>query len=190
MKRVFCSILLLLFLASAAAAQSLAESAQKEKERRESLKGKPGVVVTNADLSKTQKKPSVSLTSSAAGPEGAAAAQPVGGEAEAGSSEANRDAAERQADIQKRYDDKKVELETKAARAKERTGLLDLKLKSLQQQFYSFGNMQTKDQVQRQIAETYQTLQAAAAEQAKTKNELDRFLELGAKDKAAAAGIK
>jgi thioesterase domain-containing protein len=108
----------------------------------------------------------------------------------AGAVEAKRLEAAHQAEIQKRFDEKKAELEAKAALSKERTELLDLKLKSLQQQFYSFGNMQTKDLIQKQIVETYQTLQAAAAEQARARDELDKFLELGAKDKAAAAGIK
>jgi hypothetical protein len=60
----------------------------------------------------------------------------------------------------------------------------------LQQQFYSFGNMQSKAVIQQQIADTYQMLQAAAGEQARAKAELDKFLELGAKDKAVAVGIK
>ena len=48
-----------LFAASLVAAQSVAEAAKKEKERRENLKGKTTQVVTNADLAKTQKKPAV-----------------------------------------------------------------------------------------------------------------------------------
>ncbi len=188
MKKALCAILLPLILASAATAQSLVEAAQKEKERRETLKGKPGVVVTNADLSKTKKKPAVAVPAAGAAAEGPAGTQAEGGAA--GAAEAKRLEAAHQAEIQKRFDEKKAELEAKAALSKERTELLDLKLKSLQQQFYSFGNMQTKDLIQKQIAETYQTLQTAAAEQARARDELDKFLELGAKDKAAAAGIK
>jgi hypothetical protein len=187
-KKALCAILLPLFLASAATAQSLAEAAQKEKERREILKGKPGVVVTNADLSKNKKKPMVAIPPAEAAAEGPAGTQ-VAGDA-AGAAQAKLLETARQAEIQKRFDEKKTDLESKAALSKERTELLNLKLKSLQQQFYTFANMQTKDQIQKQITETYQTLQAAAVEEARAKDELDRFLELGAKDKAAAAGIK
>ena len=187
MKKSICAFLLPVFLASAVSAQTIAEAAQKEKERRETLKGKLGVVVTNADLSKIRKKPSVAPPLGGTGAEA-----PVGTQAgdAAAAAEANRAESDRQAEIRKRFDEKKAELEAKAAQSKERTELLSLKLKSLQQQFYTFANMQTKDVIQQQIVETYRTLQAAAAEQARAKTELDKFLELGAKDKAAAAGIK
>lgn len=186
-KKIICAFILPILLASTLAAQTLAEAAQKEKERRETLKGKAGVVVTNADLAKTRKKPSASFPAGGAGAEGPAGTQAADA---AGAAEANRVEADRQAEIRKRFDEKKAELEAKAAQSKERAELLNLKLKSLQQQFYTFANMQTKDVIQRQIAETYQMLQAAVAEQARAKAELDRFLEIGAKDKAAAAGIK
>jgi hypothetical protein len=187
LKRTICALLLPLFLASAATAQTLAEAAQKEKERREAMKSKPGVVVTNADLAKTRKKPAAAFPAGGAGTEA-----PPGTQAEdAGvAAEANRIEADRQAEIRKRFDEKKAALEARATQAKERAELLDLKLKSLQQQFHTYANMQTKDRVQQQIVETYQVLQAAAAEQVRAKAELDQFLETGAKDKAAAAGIK
>jgi hypothetical protein len=186
-KKTICALVLPILLASAATAQTLAEAAQKEKERRETLKGKSGVVVTNADLARTRKKPSVAVPV-----EGTGAESPAGTQAAdaAGTAAANRIEADRQAEIRKRFDEKKAELEAKAAQSKERTELLDLKLKSLRQQFYTFANMQTKDAIQQQIAETYRMLQVAAVEQARAKAELDAFLELGAKDKAAAAGIK
>ncbi len=49
--------ILVLTLIQLAPAQSLAEAAKKEKERRESLKGKSALIVTNANLRGTKKKP-------------------------------------------------------------------------------------------------------------------------------------
>ena len=63
-------------------------------------------------------------------------------------------------------------------------------LKSLQQRFFTFNSMQTKDKIQQEIAQAYQMLQAAAAEQVRTKDDLANFLELAGRDKAAAVGIK
>jgi tRNA U34 5-carboxymethylaminomethyl modifying GTPase MnmE/TrmE len=176
-KRILSAIFLSLVLASFAAAQTMAEAAQKEKERREELKGKAVVVVTNADLSKTRKKVS------AAGPAAESdAVAKIAGDAAA------TDA--RQAEIDKKYAEMKADLEAKAASAKERAELLDLKLKSLQQRFFTFNSMQTKDKIQQEIAQAYQMLQAAAAEQVRTKDDLANFLELAGRDKAAAVGIK
>jgi hypothetical protein len=177
-KRILSAIFLSLVLASFAAAQTMAEAAQKEKERREELKGKAVVVVTNADLSKTRKKVS------AAGP----AAESDAVAKIAGDAAATADA--RQAEIDKKYAEMKADLEAKAASAKERAELLDLKLKSLQQRFFTFNSMQTKDKIQQEIAQAYQMLQAAAAEQVRTKDDLANFLELAGRDKAAAVGIK
>jgi hypothetical protein len=181
-KRTLGAILLPLLLASFAAAQTVADAAKQERERREELKGKASVVVTNADLSRTKKK--VSATASPAGPQ---AENEAGGKA-AGGDAAAADA--RQAEIDKKYLEMRTDLEGKTAKAKERAELLDLKMKSLQQRFFTFNNMQMKSQIQQEIAQTYQTLQAATAEQAKAKDDLEKFLALAARDKAAAVGIK
>jgi outer membrane lipoprotein-sorting protein len=185
-KKALCAILLPLFLASFAAAQTVVEAAKKEKERREDIKAKASVVVTNADLTKTKKKASTTAPFSVPPAEGE-----IAGKAVVVAATANADAeAQRQAEIAKRYLEMKAELEDKAAKTKERTELLDLKLKSLQQRFFTFNSMQSKDQVQQEIAQTYQTLQAAAAEQVKAKDDLEKFLALAARDKAAAVGIR
>lgn len=56
---IFVSFLCLVFLS----AQSLVEMANKEKERREQLKGKNVKIITNADLKQMTKKPAVTVTS-------------------------------------------------------------------------------------------------------------------------------
>jgi hypothetical protein len=183
-KRTLGAILLPLLLASFAAAQTVADAAKQERERREELKGKASVVVTNADLSRTKKK--VSATASPAGPQ---AENEAGGKA-AGGDAAAAEADARQAEIDKKYLEMRTDLEGKTAKAKERAELLDLKMKSLQQRFFTFNNMQMKSQIQQEVAQTYQTLQAATAEQAKAKDDLEKFLALAARDKAAAVGIK
>lgn len=183
MKRIIVAIVVGSVVAAFAAAQTTAEAAAKEKERREAMRGKTVTPVTNADLSKTKGKPAVDLP-----PAGDAQPQVDAGEAER---KKKADAESRlKGEIEKKFQEMKTELEDRAAKAKERAGLLDLKLRSLQQKFMTFNSMQTKDQVQREIAQAYQMLQAAGAEQAKAKDDLDTFLALAAKDKAAAVGIK
>jgi len=184
MNRILAVLVLSMLAASLVSAQTVAEAAQKEKERRGGLQGKTVTTVSNADLSKTKKKP--------------AAASPAAGDAQTQAAAGNEAAAKAKADadgrlktdIEKKYLEMKADLENRVAASKERVELLDLKLKSLQQKFMSFNSMQTKDQVQREIAQTYQVLQAAGAEQVKAKDDLEKFLALAARDKAAAVGIK
>ena len=64
LKRVIAVFSLPLFLSSFLLSQSLVELAKKEKERREKLKGKKTIVVTNYDLKKVKKKPAVSIRQS------------------------------------------------------------------------------------------------------------------------------
>ena len=72
-----------LLLVSMLWSQDLSEAAKKEKERREAVKGKKAVVVTNTDLSAVKKKPNVADegADAAVEPEGAPAeqAQPAEG---------------------------------------------------------------------------------------------------------------
>lgn len=60
LKRVIAVLSLPLFLSSFLLSQSVVELAKKEKERREKLKGKKTIVVTNYDLKKVKKRPAVS----------------------------------------------------------------------------------------------------------------------------------
>jgi len=190
-KKTIAALALLLFMSTLASAQSLAEVTKKEKERRENLKGKSSTVVTNADLAKTKKKPSVTQTNPVppAGGEAAAATAAPTAAQETGPG-TDKAAADLRAEAQKKYEEKKAGLEDKWAKAKEMVDLLNLKMNALWQQFYSFNSMTPKDQIQKAISETYQKFQAAQAEEAKAKEELDKFLALGPKEKFLAAGIK
>lgn len=172
--------ILLLGMAASASGQDLASAAKKEKERREALKSKTAAAVTNADLSKVKKKASVELAQTEtpatppAGQEGAPpaaepASKPTAVPAEPGkgvrlNAEEGADTEVQRAQIQDKYD-----------RAKERLEFLTLKMRALQQQYYSFNTMQSKTVVQKDIAETNLKLQAATAEEASLKKELDDF---------------
>lgn len=54
-KKISASLVFILFCASLIYPQSLVELAKKEKERRAKLRGKPSIVLTNADLKKIKK---------------------------------------------------------------------------------------------------------------------------------------
>jgi len=183
--KILTAAVLALVLAQFAPGQSLTETAKKEKERRESLKGKAGVVVTNADLAGIKKKPAVTPQAPAEGEKPAAAAKP--GEPSAGEA---TPPADLQTEARNKFEEKKSELEGRLSKAKELVELLNLKMSALQQQFYSFNSMTAKDQVQKQLSETLQKLKAAQAEEAKIKDELDKVLAQAVKDKLAPAAIK
>jgi len=185
--KILSAAVLALFLAQFAPGQSLTEAAKKEKERRESLKGKAGVVVTNADLAGTKKKPAVALQTPAEGEKPAAipavkSVEPSSGEA--------APPVDLQTEAKKKFDEKKSELEGRLSKAKEMVELLDLKMNALRQQFYSFNSMTSKDQIQKQISETYQKLQAAQTEEKNLKDELDKILAQGLKGPFPPASIK
>ena len=184
--KIIAAAVLAIFLAQPAPGQSLTEAAKKEKERRESLKGKAGVVVTNADLAGIKKKPAI-----AANPQTPAESEKPGGGAEPREPSAGEAAppADPRIEAGKKFDEKKFELEVRLSKAKELVELLNLKMNALQQQFYSFNSMTAKDQVQKQLSETLQRLQAAQAEEAKVKDELDKVLAQGVKDKFPPAAI-
>jgi hypothetical protein len=185
--KIIAAAVLAISLAQPAPGQSLAEAAKKEKERRESLKGKAGVIVTNADLAGTKKKPAIAVNpqTPAESEKPAAAAKP----GEPSAVEAAPPADPR-IEAGKKFDEKKSELEGRLSKAKELVELLNLKMSALQQQFYSFNSMTAKDQVQKQLSDTLQKLQAAQAEEAKIKDELDKVLAQAVKDKLAPAAIK
>ncbi len=159
--------------------QTVAEAAKKEKERREALKGKTATVVTNADLVRTKKKPAVTLqTEDEKPPEErlsgrTAFPQPLA------AAPAERSPQEIRAERAERFEQGKLEIETRLKAAREMISLLKLKMAALQQQFYNFSNTTSRDQIQREISETYLKLQAASGEEARIKDELDKFVTAG-----------
>jgi len=165
---------LLLAVGTSLSAQDLASAARKEKERRAALKNRPTITVTNADLENMKKKAAfVGAENAEAVPVGeegkpaqtekkptAVAAEP----ADAVNVDNVPDLAAARADLQAKYD-----------RAKEHRDYLDLKMRALMQQLYSFNTMESKEKVQRDIADTRVMLQAAEADEAQLKKDLDDF---------------
>jgi hypothetical protein len=154
--------------------QTVIEAAKKEKERRDSVKGIPVVVVTNADLIRTKKKPAVIQPSAEAASTGVtsvpAATAPRPSPVPAAAPPYQNIKAEQA----KLFEQEKTDIEGRLKAAGEYVSLLKLKMTALQQQFYNFSNTTSRDQIQKDISETYQKLQAASAEEAKIKAELDR----------------
>lgn len=163
----------LLGMAPGLGAQSLVELARKEKERRESLKDRKTVVVTNEDLAKVTKTPAIETSGVSAIlniiPEGereaesepqtpvrriiprVAASGPVflkDGEPMDSPSPPG-DPAER------------------LRKAEEMVELLTLKMNALWQKFYNMDDMTTQDLVQQEISDTYEKLVKAQEEAAR-----------------------
>lgn len=160
------SAVLLFGLSQGLWSQSLVELARKEKERRESLKGQVGAVVTNEDLAKVTKTPAIEtsgvavipetiLESETASEEGAAVQGPiyriiprvappgpalVGEGASGDQTSSSGDPAEQ------------------LRRAEEMVELLTLKMNALWQKFYNMDDMTTQDLVQQEISDTYEKL--------------------------------
>jgi hypothetical protein len=144
-------------------AQSLAELAKKEKERRAKLQGKKSIVVTNEDLKKMDFKPGLisrpllerenSATERQASSPAAKVKKPP--QAKSAPLVDNIDQEGLPAAV--------IELEEKWKRANDTVGFLNLKLGSLWQQYYS-GAAVSLDLLQGKIGLTYLELQAALKE--------------------------
>jgi len=159
--------------------QTVVEAAKKEKERREALKGKTGTVVTNADLVRTKKKPAMTLPAGeTAPPEEKSGRQPAAAQP-AAAAPAERTPQEIRAEQARLFEQGKLEIENRLKAAQELISLLKLKMTALQQQFYNFSNTTSRDQIQRDISDTYQKLQATSGEEARIKDELDKFVAAG-----------
>jgi hypothetical protein len=173
-KRLIGLAFLMATLSSLLFPQTLAEIAQRERERRAGLKGKKATVITNADLAKLKKKPALEtpvappapVTEEVVAPEAApqAAAEPQEQPAATLPAAANPVPPDLKA-LQERWD-----------KAKEYVELLTLKMGALWQQFYGLEDMTTKDAVQQSIAETFIKLQNAQEEETRARQDLEKFL--------------
>jgi hypothetical protein len=173
-KRLFVLAFLISMLSSLLFPQTLAEIAQKERERRAGLNGKRAAVITNADLAKLKKKaaletppaPPAPVTEEVVAPE---AAPPAAAESQ------EQPAATLPAAANPVPPDLKA-LQERWDKAKEYVELLTLKMGALWQQFYGLEDMTTKDAVQQSIAETFLTLQNAQEEETRARQDLEKFL--------------
>jgi len=171
--------------------QTLAEIAKKERERRESLKGKKGIVVTNADLAKLKKKPALEIPPAEPeqGTEGQSseetapgsppqAPEPVVPPALAGAPSGSQNEVSLKA-LQERWE-----------KAKEYVELLTLKMGALWQEFSSLDNPSAREAIRLAIAETFLKLQNAQEEEAKARQELEKLLGQIKKDSVPSLWIR
>jgi hypothetical protein len=205
---------LFVLAASWLSAQSLADLSKKEKARRAGTKDKPAAVITNADLAKLKKRPSVEVADPEKAATEAAAAQAAAGEASpAATPEGTAEAAAVQAQAapeqqktpeqaaadeqaaqaamaEKDFKARLVELGDKAQKAREMVELLTLKMNSLWQEFYNMSDVKTREYTQFQISETYDKLTKAEADAAKAEKELNEFMATAKREGVPSIWIK
>lgn len=203
---VFLPLLAVSFLQ----AQSLADLAKKEKERRAALKGKSATVITTADLAKVKKRPAVQTTTQEEVTE-EAAAETVGTEAKAQEGTAQAEGGEAATvpetaaaakpvetlpnlqnpaptpkDIQAKIDEL-----TKIANEKaELVDLLNLKMNTLYQEYYNLESAKSRETLQLQISDTYDKMLKAQLEATKAAKDLEDYVAQAQKDKAPVIWIK
>lgn len=189
-KRWLVLLFLPLVLAAFLHSQSVTELAKKEKERREALKGKSATVVTNADLAKVKKKPSIEPAETAV-VEGQAEAEAAEQAVREGATPPEKEEVAEQAvaaaDVQvipaepaepspQELDAKQKELLEAASEKQEMVDLLALKMNALYQEFYGLDNQKSKELLQLQISDTYDKLLKAEADAAKARKEVEAFI--------------
>jgi hypothetical protein len=165
---------LFLILSSLLFSQSLTEVAKKEKERREKLKGKKAVVITNSDLGKVKRR-SALTTDRAAAPISPATppdkssnidtAEPTG--------ESSTTPPAKKIDGPEQLQTSIEEYEANYFKSREYTQLLTIKLRGLWQEFYSMDDMTDRSTIQKQIAETSRQIPEAQKAEAIAKKEME-----------------
>ncbi|MGB9906142.1 MAG: hypothetical protein ACPLRR_02000, partial [Candidatus Saccharicenans sp.] len=198
----FCGLTLLL-----AQEENLAELAKKERERRESLKGKKVRVVTNKDLEKLTKAEALTLPPQSEGAETAGLeARPLTLTQDESQDRPpatvhrvtveNPPAQSPQVsggnfpDATQGRDVADVSLEEAWKKAQEYVELLTLKLNSLWAQFYGLSDMKSKDYIQMQISETYEKLTKAQEEEARLRQQYEKQVNRKKSESASPLWIK
>jgi hypothetical protein len=166
-------------LAASLGAQSVADLAKREKERREGLKGRHAVVVKNRDLLRVQKLPAVEVTNpDAAVGEADQAVPPSGSEAPPVRQIVPPVAADgltimgSEDSVNQASSGETLEAQLKAAA--DLVDLLTLKLSALRQQFEFQDAMVPGTVIQEQIVDTNQRLVKAQAQQARIQAEMQK----------------
>lgn len=183
--------------------ENLAELARKERERRESLKGKKVRVVTNKDLEKLTKTealtlPPQTMETAGAGTTYRPASQPVPGSQPATPVTVHRVNVENPPQgsggvfpgTTGEQDVSSVSLEEAWKKAKEYVELLTLKLNSLWAEFYGQTDMKSKDYIQMQISETYEKLTRAQEEEARLRQQYENQINRKKSESASPIWIK
>ena len=159
--------LLILFCFSSLSAQSLAEAARKEKERRAKLERKAAKVVTNEDLKTIKRLPAVSVPEGQIEDEEGPKTEP-----ETVVPTKTKKIPSSQ-DVDKAGSSPRNALEQRYEKAKEYVELLTIKMSGLWQKYYSSDDATPKEHIQSEISQTYLQLQKAQSDAEKAKKELD-----------------
>lgn len=184
-KKIAVVVSSILFLSTLLLSQSLVEAAKKEKERRESLKGKKRVVATNAEIVRLRKRTATSTSrtetiSSTTSPrtESDRRSSSPRTESDRRSSSRTDQGQESVKEDEKSFRQRRAAIEQKWEKTQEYSDLLATKMNGLWQEFYNLGSDMTyRGKIQADISETYLKLQRSREEEAKAKQELDVFLE-------------
>jgi vacuolar-type H+-ATPase subunit D/Vma8 len=200
-KKILWTGLFSCFLTSALLSQTVTDLAKREKERRESLKGKKTAIVTNADLAKMKKKAAY-VTAGAEGQTQGQAAGSAGSTASTSNLSSPRQSSSlpigasdqlsrsSQTASQIMNQQYRTQLEEQYNKAKEYRELLELKMNALQQQFFNMSDMKSKDLIQKDISETYAKLLGAQEVENRAREALEKFLGQSLKDKLSPIWIK
>jgi hypothetical protein len=181
MKRIFTFVFMIGF-ATALGAQSLADLAKLEKERREGFKGRHAVVIKNGDLLRVKKRPAVEVAvESEVIPElgegeilDTESASETGLPAPAASIPPAEEAIPEQIVPPVKAPDVGPALRDELLAAEELADLLGTKIARLRQDYSSQENMVPNYVIEQQLAETRQRLQNAQSEVVRLKREIDR----------------
>jgi hypothetical protein len=174
-KKRLATALMILVLGSFLFPQSLAEIAQKERERRAALKGKKAAVVTNATLAKLKKKPALETPPAPPAPSVEETAPPAEAAPTPPANLQEQPPAALPPAAQPVPPDIKT-LQERWEKAKEYVELLTLKMGALWQQFYGLEDMTAKNALQQAIAETFAKLQTAQEEETQARQALEKAL--------------
>ncbi|MBM3306055.1 MAG: hypothetical protein FJY79_08985 [Candidatus Aminicenantes bacterium] len=190
-------VLVLAGFAAALSAQSVADLARKERERREALKGRRATVVTNDDLLRVAKRPAVEISSRApgwdivegdepervTGPESATGPGTVVSAPEAAEGSSRRITPRVTAPGPSLMPDRDAvdqmgmgagPLEAQLKAAEELVDLLETKLAALKQEYEFQNNMVPNYVIEKELNDTYQRLQKAQAQEARIRAEAGR----------------
>ncbi len=170
MKRILWGVCFLVFLSSFLFSQSLVEAAKKERQRREKLKGKKSLLVTNVDLTRLKRTPAVSFPQTITRQEQTRRVKP----ARDTPARAETSSQEYEEADKMEYQDPRKDPETKLKEARERAELLIFKMNALWQEFHSKSDRLLKDRIQSRIHQTSQKLAQTKKDEEEARKELKR----------------
>jgi hypothetical protein len=194
MRKVGVFFFLPFLLAGYLQSQSVAELAQKEKERRESLKGKKGIVITNGVLANSKKKAAVTVQEPVGtllqGEEAAAPPATAGEQAAGAEAQPAQPAPEQEFISENEFRALKSNYENAWKDSQRSVDDLTQRMNELWQSYYSMSDMTSRDLIQQRIAETYQALLKAQEDVVKYKGDFDAFIAKAVKEGVPPSWIK